>query len=202
MNKMHLRTALICTLILALSFIASCSGGAGGGTSESGNALAGYELADMSGYDCFEGTEKIGEFADLSVMDVKKLIEKKESFVLYLGFANCPWCNILLPQLSEVMLEKDCRIAYIDTRKDPSWSSNLDLADYDVFVEYFGDYLDTDADGKKHLYVPDMFFVKDGEIVQEYAGVLDENISASDVLTDQQKEKLRGLLREAFEKVE
>ena len=55
--------------------------------------------------------------------------------------------------------------------------SSLDTAlstlekDYDVVVNLFGQYLQYDDNGKKHLYTPHVFFIKDGDVVYEVEGV-------------------------------
>ena len=47
----------------------------------------------------------------------------------------------------------------------------MDMKDYDVVVNLFGQYLQYDDDGKKHLYTPHVFFIKDGDVVYEVEGL-------------------------------
>ena len=105
--------------------------------------------------------------------------------IIYFGFAKCPSCNEALPVLNDVAKEYHAEVGYINTRKDASWQSNMDMKDYDVVLELFGQYLQYDDDGKKHLYTPHVFFIKDGDVVYEVEGVneqLKENYEKGFVL--------------------
>ena len=163
--------------------------------------LDNYEYYDVSDYDGFKNYTRDFKFKGVTVKDVDKAIKDGESFVLYCGFKNCPWCNSMISILNDTAIEYGLDIAYLDTRKDPSWSSNMDIDDYDLFVKYFGDYLDTDSDGKKHLYVPHVFFIKDGVVVAEHPGTAPGHENASDELTGEQKETLTQTFEEGFKKV-
>ena len=163
--------------------------------------LDNYEYSDISDYDGFKNYTRDLKFKGVTVKDIDKAIKDGESFVLYCGFKNCPWCNSMIAVLNDIAIQYGCDIAYLDTRKDPSWSSNMDIDDYDLFVKYFGDYLDTDSEGKKHLYVPHVFFIKDGVVVAEHPGTAPGHENASDELTGEQKEALTKTLEEGFKKV-
>ncbi len=163
--------------------------------------LDNYEYSDISDYDGFKNYTRDLKFKGVTVKDIDKAIKDGESFVLYCGFKNCPWCNSMIAVLNDIAIQYGRDIAYLDTRKDPSWSSNMDIDDYDLFVKYFGDYLDTDSEGKKHLYVPHVFFIKDGVVVAEHPGTAPGHENASDELTGEQKETLTQTLEEGFKKV-
>lgn len=163
--------------------------------------LDNYEYSEVSDYDGFKNYTRDIKLKSVTVKDIDKAIKDGESFVLYCGFKKCPWCNSMIAILNDIAIQYGSDIAYLDTRKDPSWSSNMDIDDYDLFIKYFGDYLDTDTDGKKHLYVPHVFFIKDGVVVAEHPGTAPGHDSASDELTDEQKEALTKTLEEGFKKV-
>ena len=76
-----------------------------------------------------------------------------------------------MPVLNDVAKENHAEVAYINTRKNAAWQSNMDMKDYDVVVNLFGQYLQYDDDGKKHLYTPHVFFIKDGDVVYEVEGL-------------------------------
>ena len=82
--------------------------------------------------------------------------------VVFLGFPSCPWCQRYAKYLNEVAKEKGIKkIYYHDTYDD--WQNNTD--DYQKITSILSDHLQYDNDGKRHLYVPDVVFVKDGVIV-------------------------------------
>ena len=164
--------------------------------------LSVYPAVDMSRYTAFGGTnETLSTYYDVSVLDVQSMMAEGKSFVLFCAFPDCPWCEALLPILDEVAAEAGWPIALIDTRKDPSWKSNLDIDDYDVFKELFGDYLEEDENGEPHLYVPDLYFVRDGVVVEHRQGVLEGFDDPNAAFTDAQRAELAGLLRGYFAKL-
>lgn len=148
----------------------------------------------MSGYENFTDTDHV--FYDMSVKQMKEAVENKETFVVYFGFSSCPYCNIAMPILNEVAKENDAFIFYINTRKNPSWTSNLDIDDYDYVVEYLRDYLSYDDNGKLHLYTPHVTFIKDGVIVKDHEGVVGQDN------TEQDREQLKQIYEEGFQELE
>ena len=193
---------LLAVLVLAVLALSACSSEIAPNQTPSNQALAGFPQSDMSGYAGLEGCEKELVFVDVTMEDVDALMKNGETFILYAGFANCPWCNSLISHLNDVALEQGEKIAYLDTRRDPSWQSNLDLEGYDTFVEYFGEYLEIDGDGKPHLYVPDVYFIKDGQVVDRHEGVVPGLGSPSDPITDELLETLTSTLEEKFGKLQ
>lgn len=82
--------------------------------------------------------------------------------VVFLGFPSCPWCQAYAPMLSEVASEQGIeKIFYHNTYDD--WQNNT--PEYQKITEILADYLQYDDEGKKHLYVPNVAFVKDGKII-------------------------------------
>ena len=201
MKKIILAGSLAAAFVFSVPALAACNSSGVVESVGGESAFSSFPNADMTGYEGLENYTRELKFKDVTVKDVDKAMKAGKSFVLYCGYRDCPWCNKIISILNDSAIEYGTDIAYINTRKDPSWSSNTDLADYDVFVSYFGDYLDTDSDGKKHLYVPHIFFVKDGVVVDEHPGTVSGHENASDELTSEQKEKLSALLGEGFKSV-
>ena len=166
--------------------------------------LSEFPQADMSGYEGLKDYKGEGPlpFVDVTVQDIHKLMKDNESFVLFVSFANCPWCNAVITQFVEVMNEAGVTAANLNTRKNPAWSSNIDIDDYNLFVEDFYDYIEYDSEGIKHLYVPHVFFVKEGVVVHEHQGALAEMGSDPNMeLTKEQNEALKDIYREGLKKI-
>ena len=165
--------------------------------------LAKFPASDMSGYRGLQDYEKDLVFVDMTVRDMADLMEEQKTFAVMATCANCPWCNVVVDNINDAALEAGMQVGYIDTRKDPSWSSNLDLEDYDLFTELVGDRLEYDAENRLHLYVPHIFFIKEGEVVHDYQGALPEMGDDPDMeLTKEQEEKLTEIYREGFRMME
>lgn len=166
--------------------------------------LSRFEASDMSGYGGLSDYQAEAElpFVDVSVKDVHELIEEKGTFVLFVSFADCPWCNAVIKQFLEVVDEVgggELKIAQLNTRKNPAWQNNMEIDNYDLFVEDFGDCLELDENNLKHLYVPHVFFVKEGSIVYDHQGAIPAMGSDPYMeLNKAQKEELRDVYREGF----
>lgn len=161
------------------------------------SACATQAKSDMSGYEGFADENHV--FYDMSVREAAEQMEKGKTFVIYFGFAKCPWCIDAVPVLNEEAKKAGMKVAYADTRRDPSWQSNLDLEDYDLLVEILGDYFEYDDNGIKHLYTPHVFFIKDGKVVSEHSGTVEGHVAYEREMTPQELEELREAYRKGFE---
>lgn len=152
--------------------------------------------SNMSGYKVYDSNIEY-RFNDATVADLKKYIDQKKTGIFYFGFANCPWCNDVINIIST---EIPYDIQYIDTRAHGE-QNNTEIEGYDYIIDLFGDQLKQDDNGKPHLYVPTLVFIKNGEIL-DVMGPLDYNAGKEQLPEDlklQFVEKLHtnleGLLR-------
>lgn len=173
-----------------------------GAAEETPQLLPGLEAADMSGYAALAGYEKPLVFVDMTVADILERMDRGETFAVVASFADCPWCNAVITYVNDAALEVSVPVGLLDTRKDPSWVSNLQITDYDLFVERFGEYLSYDSDERLHLYTPHIFFIRDGEVVAEHQGAIPEMGSdPATPLDDRMKEKLIDIYRDGFRRM-
>ena len=184
-------------LIIALTFTAC------GSKTESDipDAFAGKDKSIVLGYESMENYGGDIMLRDTTVKEVAEKMDAGETFVVFASVENCPWCNLLIPYLNDAATEAGMTVGYIDTRANPEWSNNMDIDDYDLFVEKFGKYLKEDDDGKPHLYTPDTYFIKNGKIVAHHSGVTPGVENPIDPLTSEQEEKLRKDLANEFSKL-
>lgn len=159
-------------------------------------ACAAETKSDMSGYEGF--TDENHVFYDMTVSDAAGLMDQGKTFAVYFGFAKCPWCIDAVPVLNEEAKAAGMKVGYVDTRKDPSWQSNLDVDDYDLLTEKFGEYLEYDDDGIRHLYTPHVFFIKDGAVVYEHSGTADGHVAYEREMSPEELEELTEAYREGF----
>lgn len=120
------------------------------------------EKADMSAYEKYiEGEDYV--FMKSSVKEMAEMMDDGRTFVIYFGFARCPWCRDAMPILNEAAKESGfLTVYYVDTREKKEWKSNLDIDDYDLLLEKIGTLLKEDENGIPHLYTPFVVFVKEG----------------------------------------
>lgn len=65
----------------------------------------------------FSGCTTKSYIVDTPIDEVKSMIENKETFILYIGSAECSHCADYKPKLEDVTLEYEVTVYYIDTSK-------------------------------------------------------------------------------------
>lgn len=124
-------------------------------------------------------------------------IENKENFAVYIGFPTCPWCRNIVNVLFDTANDNGATIYYINARELKSSS----LENYNKIYELLYDYLDTDQTGNKVLYVPDVYFFKDGSIVGHHLGSVVSQTNPKILLNSTQKKELKGIYQDLFNKI-
>ena len=105
--------------------------------------------------------------------------------ILYFGDPTSPWCRNVVPILLDVAKnQKIEKIYYFNT-------SNIEKdKNYEKLKEYLEEYLVTNNDKEKVLYVPDVYFVKEGEIVGHHRGSVNSQNDPYTPLSGNQKNEL------------
>lgn len=134
--------------------------------------------------------------ANLKYVDNKQANELLEGTgILYLGFPTCPWCRNMVPILLEVAKENNLTVSYLNTRKVKKGE------EYTKLLSLINDYLEEDENGKKVLYVPDVYFVKDGVIVGHNLGTVASQENPKTPLTEEQKNELKTIYQTLMDKI-
>lgn len=129
--------------------------------------------------------------------EVFDIIQNKTG-VIYFGFPGCPWCRNMIPVLFEVAKNNNIDTIYYFNPRDIRKSDN---EDYNKLKEILNEYLSEDENGQKVLYVPDVYFIKDGKIVGHHLGTVDSQEDPTISLTDEEKNELLDIFNELFEKI-
>ena len=82
--------------------------------------------------------------------------------IVYLGFPECPWCQSYVVYLNEVAKDSGIEKIYYLNIKDMR-SNNT--PNYQKIVSLLSDILPNDENGNKKVYVPQVVFVKKGNVV-------------------------------------
>ncbi|MBE6108775.1 MAG: hypothetical protein E7192_09115 [Erysipelotrichaceae bacterium] len=160
----------------------------------------GDDKADMSVYENFMDSDHV--FVSTTMNEAVQAIENKQTFVLYAGFSTCPWCLEAMPILNEVAKEFDASVSYINTRPDHTRESELrkfDNPEYVQFVEAMSEVLSENEEGQKHMYVPFVFFIKEGEIVAWHEDTFPEHDAHERTMSEEEIERLTQIYRQGFE---
>lgn len=117
-----------------------------------------YEVGNSNGI--VMNIKETSKVKYLTVEEVVSFLENKTG-VIYFGFSNCPWCRNILP----VLLDTVTTINYFN----PANFRGSDDENYKKIMTILDPYLESN-DGKKTLFVPDVYFVKNGKIVGHQLG--------------------------------
>lgn len=132
--------------------------------------------------------------------EVIKLLEHGTG-VVFLGFPECPWCQTYAKYLNEVAKEVGIdKIYYYNILEDRK--NNTDV--YKKIVEILGDYLQYDEEGNYRVYVPNVSFHVNGEIIgNDYETSKDTNgfDKPSEYWTEEEVSVLKSRLTDYMEEV-
>jgi len=132
---------------------------------------------------------------------VKESIElfKSDMAVIFFGFKECKWCQSYAPMLDEFAKENGVNtIYYVDIKEDRA--NNTD--DYKALVELLNKHLKEDANGNKRIYVPDVYFVKNGEIIGHNNDTSTEQGADTESYYEEHGEVLKEKINTLFKKIE
>ena len=129
--------------------------------------------------------------------EVFDIIQNKTG-VIYFGFPGCPWCRNMIPVLFEAAKNNNIDTIYYFNPRNVKKSDN---DEYNKLKEILNEYLSEDENGQKVLYVPDVYFIKDGKIVGHHLGTVDSQEEPTISLTEEEKNELLDIFNELFEKM-
>ncbi|MCM1371090.1 MAG: hypothetical protein NC181_04315 [Clostridium sp.] len=130
----------------------------------------------------------------IDINEVFDILQNKTG-VIYFGFPGCPWCRNMLPILFDVAHSNNVdTINYFNPREIRGNNNE----DYSKLINILSEYLEENEEGKKVLYVPDVYFVKDGTIVGHHLGTVESQESPYEEMNIEQKQELTDIFNELF----
>lgn len=118
--------------------------------------------------------------------------------VIYLGFPGCPWCRNILPVLFEVAEKNNVDTIYY---ANPREIKNDNMDNYEKLKSMLNEYLEENDEGVKTLYVPDVYFVRDGKIVGHHLSSVSSQTDPYTSLTEEQVVELQNIYQDLFNKI-
>ena len=135
--------------------------------------------------------------------DINEIIKIMEhgTGIVYLGFPECPWCNAYVKYLNETAIDVGIDEIYYYNILDDRTNNTKE---YQKIVSILGDNLEYDKDGNHRIFVPNVSFHINGEVIgNDYETSYDTH-ELSDPLeywTDEEVTDLKGRLTIYMEKV-
>jgi len=157
------------------------------------------EVANMAEYPDMTAIDH--PFLKLTAVEVKELIDNDGSAIVYFGYPHCPYCQQAVPVLSEVATNMDLNIYYVDVYQDDEKISATDqmTALTDLIENEFSPLLSKDESGYPTFYTPDVFVIKDGNIIANHEGLVDGDGSE---LSNSEKVELAQTYIDLFSKIQ
>ena len=150
-------------------------------------------------------------FVYTTAEDIVKKIDKDETFIVYFGFPNCPWCRSVIEKAIEVAnKEKIKTIYYVNIRNDQNEEilrdkyilgkkNKVEKEDegtqaykdlLDRLKDVLADYTLTTQDGndikvgEKRIYAPNFIYVKNGTPLKLIEGYSSKQAKSNQELTE------------------
>lgn len=160
--------AIILGVNLLFTMISLTNGGSSSDNS-SNSSTSGTQTS--SDYD-------VSDFDTLTLAQVLKLFDSKDTSVLYLGRSSCSACVSFLPTLKSVQKDLGFKTKYLDITTVDTSSS-----DYSTFISKLTKEIEVNANGTKSTgkisefygYTPMVIIIKDGKAVDASVGALSES---------------------------
>ena len=155
--------------------------------------------------------------------EIIKKIDNKETFVVYFGFSDCPWCRSVIEELIHVAQDlKVEKVYYVDVKelrdvKELDENNNVVTSKegdehYKKLLEQLDsvsdDYTLTDKDGnevsagEKRIYAPNVVGVANGKPTELETGESEKLINPYDELTDEMRTETYNKLKCVFKCLE
>ena len=126
--------------------------------------------------------------------DIVEKINNKETFIVYFGFKECPWCRSIITELLNVASDKEVeKIYYVDVKdirdvKEIDEDGNITTTKegdkyYLELIEKLGEVLSdytltkdesTIEVGEKRIYAPNVVAISNGKAIQMETGISEE----------------------------
>ena len=154
-----------------------------------------FKKADISDYPEMANVKE-HVFTEGSIDDTLNLLENGTGAIFF-SYAECPYCNLVMPTLNDVALENGYSIVLLDAYRE-----DFDKEAFNKFVEIYPGVESEDG----NIYTPQLIIVKDGEIINSFTGVpgdfsRSDDESGTVYLNDEQKGVVADTYREMLSQI-
>lgn len=130
--------------------------------------------------------------------------------IIYFGKPECPWCRDIISTLIKTAANNNVSKIYY---YNPDKIRQENSTEYQELIKRLNQYLETDTTtqnkndsnfdiNKKRLYMPDVYFVKEGNIVGNHIGSVDSQKDPYISLSNTQKNELKKIYTNLINKMQ
>ena len=135
--------------------------------------------------------------------DIIKMIDNKETFIVYFGFSDCPWCRSMIETLLEVANDYNINTIYYVDIKDIRDEKEIDkdgniknikkgekaylelLTRLDNLLEEYK--IDEESMNEKRIYAPNIVAITNGTPLEMTTGLSEEQKDPNQKITKKMK---------------
>lgn len=170
------------TILLFIAALFSAVGCSTTSTHKFNSTMPNAIEADLIGYTNLENSDG---FMEITSDDVIAAIDNKNiTAYVFMGSTNCHYCQDAIVQVQKQAITHEETVYYLSMDKIESKEK------YNVLVKTLTPILKTNDEGKHVLYIPHLFMIIDGELVDGHLG-FKEGYDYTDVFTNETLEEGR-----------
>lgn len=154
------------------------------------------EVTDAEKFSNEYSVSKDNPFKYIDIDEVLNIIENK-SGIIFFGNSDCEWCSETATILTEALAYKNVENAYY---YNPKAIREKNTKKYQKLIELLKDYLPFDEEGNPYLYLPDIYFIKNGEIIGHNNDTATMSGTVDEALTTKTKRELKNKYLELISK--
>ncbi|MBQ2640304.1 MAG: hypothetical protein IJF92_06070 [Bacilli bacterium] len=117
--------------------------------------------------------------------------------IVFLADSDCEWCSATAKVFTDALNYKNVSKVYY---YNPKKIRDKNTKSYKKLVSILKDYLQTDEDNNPYLYLPDIYFVKNGKIIGHNNDTATMNGSVDEALNKKTKKELKNKYIELISK--
>lgn len=161
--------------------------------------------------------DKENPFVYKTADEIVELINQKQTFIVYFGFASCPWCRSVLPSLMESLKDNSINTVYyvdienirdkyeLDENNKPKLVQEGSEG-YNKLLELLNsklsDYtIENVKVGEKRIYAPNVVSVIYGKVISIETGISSLQTDGYMELTDEMKSEMYNTFNELIKPV-
>lgn len=141
------------------------------------------------------------QFLKTTPQEVLRLIEEGGSAVVYYGYSDCPFCNKATSVINDAAKELDMTVLYVDVHPEIDPGDEFYVAMDDTTIA-LSEFLSLDEAGEPEFYVPNVFVIKNGEILGNHVALTDNYSGVGVSLTLKQYNELLNIYKGLMKKLD
>lgn len=146
------------------------------------------ELSNAEKFAAEYSISKDNPFEYATIDEVLDILESG-SGIIFFGNSDCEWCVASAAILNQALTYKNVSKVYY---YNPKNIREKNTKKYQKLLQLLGDNLEKDESDSPYLYLPDVYFVRDGKIIGHNNDTATMNGTVDEALTDKNRKELKN----------